>query len=163
MPAGSLRIDFSEDLRFRSGKAAKQENSRHLLHKHCRWDFKVHGLGSLKGKHLRKQKRATNYVVVLPPFRNDTDSTCFVSGWWLALHNFLWGLFPWEQGRHLFATEYAIYCCRWGDYVLDPPKYSQDLINLLDDMLDDQSNFRPSAAKVLLETNKGRRIDKPYH
>jgi len=62
-----------------------------------------------------------------------------------------------NRGKHLFATEHSAIRRRTGDYTLDPSKYSEDLIQLVDDMLDPHPSSRPTAAQVVEEARKGNR------
>jgi len=66
-----------------------------------------------------------------------------------------------ERGKHLFPTENSVTRRRTGDYTLDPSKYSQDLIKMVDHMLHPHPRGRPTAAQLVKETRKGRRQEKP--
>jgi len=66
-----------------------------------------------------------------------------------------------NKGRHLFPNEFSVGRFHpQRDYTLNPSKYSQDLIGLVEDMLDLNPRGRPTAAQLVSETRKGRRQDK---
>jgi len=63
-----------------------------------------------------------------------------------------------DHGKHLFPTQWAVFCWNKGGYNAE---YSQDFLQLVNAMLDPQANSRPTAAWILQETRKGRRTDEP--